>query len=401
MIVDSARLNKILEGARGISDEITGTRRALHRIPERGMEEHKTQAYIMAELKKLEIWHEPCLTGVVGYIAGARPGRCVALRADIDALPVTEPEGPFRSEHPGWMHACGHDAHTAILLGAARLINDMRGSIAGSVKLIFQPAEESVGGAEPMIREGVLAGPDVDVIYGLHVQPGIPCGRIETRPGALNASSDEVEIAVYGRGGHGAYPDKTVDAIVCAAQIITALQTLVSRNVSPFQPAVLTLGAIHGGSARNIVCGEVKISGTLRTLDPGVREMMHARIGEVARGVSGAMGCRAEVVTSGHYAALINSDEHAEKVLRLAANMLGGGSAGVKDTPSMGGEDFSAFLERVPGAYYHLGCSRAGGDPKASAPLHSEYFYIDESCLNVGAAMHAALVMDEIGFEEE
>ena len=235
-------------------DWIIEKRRMLHRVPERGFAEFKTQKIVMDALDELGIPYKTERTWVVGLIEGALPGDVVALRADMDALPIEEPEGcAFRSEHPGMMHACGHDAHTAILLGAAKVLAGMRDQLRGSVKLLFQPAEETDGGAEPMVQAGAMENPHVDRVYGLHVMPNLPVGTIETRVGTLNASTDSVKITIHGKAGHGAYPERSVDAIVGSAQVICALQTLVSRNLSPLSSAVLSLGMIEGGTAQNII----------------------------------------------------------------------------------------------------------------------------------------------------
>lgn len=374
-------------------DWMVDIRRRLHRIPEAGFAEHKTQRVIMDALEELGIPYTTERTWVVGLIEGGLPGDVVALRADMDALPLQEPEGlPFRSEHPGMMHACGHDAHMAMVLGAARMLMSMRDRLPGRVKLLFQPAEETDGGAEPMVRRGVLENPHVDRVYGLHVQPYLPVGTIETRPGTLNASTDEVLLTIRGRASHGAYPESGADAIVCAAQVICALQTLVSRSLSPLSSAVLTLGTIAGGTAGNIICDEVNMRGTLRTANGDIRAMMKRRMEEVARGVAAAMGCTAEVNIRPGYAALVNDRAEAARVMRVGARLLGAQNVVEKAAPSMGGEDFSFFCEAVPGAFFHLGCVKKEDLP---APLlHSRDFRLDEDCLTVGAMMHVALVLD-------
>ncbi|MBQ2957482.1 MAG: amidohydrolase, partial [Clostridia bacterium] len=312
----------------------------------------------------------------------------------IDALPIEEPEGcEFRSEHEGMMHACGHDAHAAILLGAAKVLSGMRDQLHGRVKLLFQPAEESEGGAEPMVAAGAMENPHVDRVYGLHVMSRLETGMVETRPGTLNASTDGVKLIVHGTGGHGAYPESCADAIVCAAQIITALQTLVSRNLSPLSSAVLSLGMIEGGTAGNIICDEVRIRGTLRTANSEIREMMKKRIHEVAEGVALAMGCTAEVEITPGYAALVNDANEAARIRRVAARLFGEEHSIEKPEPSMGGEDFSFFSDCAPGAFFHIGCTPKG---KLPAPaLHSKDFYLDEECLTIGTLMHVALVMDK------
>ena len=388
--MDDCELRALVEAQKNWMVDI---RRRLHRIPERGFAEVKTQQVIMETLDALGIPYTTERTWVVGVIEGALPGQVVALRADMDALPLEEPEGlPFRSEHPGMMHACGHDAHMTMVLGAAKVLMGMRDRLPGTVKLLFQPAEETDGGAEPMVQRGVMENPHVDRVYGLHVQPYLPVGVIETRAGTLNASTDDVELTIHGRSSHGAYPESGADAIVCAAQVIKSLQTLVSRSVSPLTSAVLTLGMISGGTAGNIICDRVSLRGTLRTANGEIRAMMKRRIAEVANGVAAAMGCTAEVCITSGYAALVNDEAEAGRVMRVGARLLGEKNVVRKAAPSMGGEDFSFFCERVPGAFFHLGCVKKEDMP---APLlHSRDFHLDEDCLTVGAMMHVALVLD-------
>ncbi len=374
-------------------DYMIEKRRLLHRIPERGFAEYKTQRAIMDALDEIGIPYQSERTWVIGLIEGARPGETVALRADMDALPLDEPPGcTFRSEHPGMMHACGHDAHVALLLGAAKVLYGIRDQLCGNVKLLFQPAEETDGGAEPMVAAGALENPHVDRVYGLHVQPYLPVGTIETRTGTLNASTDTVELIIHGRASHGAYPESSADAIVCAAQVITALQTLVSRNLSPLSSAVLSIGMISGGTAGNIICDKVSLRGTLRTANGEIRSMMKRRIAEVTTSVCVALGCRAEVNITSGYAALVNDAHEATRVRRVGVRLLGEEHTVEKRDPSMGGEDFSFFCDAVPGAFFHLGCTKKENLP---APLlHSRDFSLDEDCLTVGALMHVALVLD-------
>lgn len=382
--------------AKQIEAWIVETRRALHRIPENGFSEFKTQAFIMRALDDLGIPYTTERTWVIGTIEGGRPGVTVALRADMDALPVTEPQGcPFRSEHEGWMHACGHDFHMSILLAAARLLSEMKERLAGNVRLLFQPAEESTGGAQPMVQAGVMTG--VDAVYGLHVQPYMTVGQIDTRPGCLNGSTDEVHITVRGVSGHAARPEQCVDAIVCAAQLVTALQTVVSRSTSPIMPSALSLGAINGGSAANVICDEVKIKGTLRTADPELRARLKTRIREIAAGIAAAFGAQIDLHFGPGYDALINDPFETKRVLRLGEALLGAENVFVRESPSMGGEDFSYFLEEAPGAFWHLGCSASLPAPS----LHSRDLKPDERCLPIGAAMQCALVLDRMGLLED
>lgn len=370
-------------------------RRKLHRIPEPGFQEFETQRLIIETLKEFGIPYQAERTWVVGLIEGAYPGRTVALRADMDGLPVTEPQDAcdFPSQNPGYMHACGHDAHVAIQLCAARLLSEQKMNLSGNVKLLFQPAEETVGGAQPMVAAGVLDNPRVAEVYGLHVMPNLPVGVIETRIGALNASTDEILITVLGRSGHGAYPDTGADAIVTAAQIVMALQTVVSRNVSPLESAVVSICRIEGGRASNVLCGQVQLGGTLRAATPELRQLLRRRATEVAVQTAAAMGCEAVVEVREGYSALVNHERQAQNVLDTCARLFGAQNAVVKPAPSMGGEDFSYFVEEVPGAFYHVGCGTGRPD---CPPLHSERFVIDEACLKIGAAMQVALVMNTL-----
>lgn len=385
-------VNSLYDDAKALMPWTVEVRRALHRIPEPGFSEHRTQALILERLMEMAIPAETARTWVVADIEGKYPGPTVALRADMDALPLEEPEGcAFRSEHAGWMHACGHDCHMAIQLTAARMLSAMRDTLRGSVRLLFQPAEETVGGAKPMVEAGVMAG--VDAVYGLHLQPYMTVGQIDTRPGCLNGSTDEMKITVRGVAGHAARPEQGVDAIVCAANLIAMLQTVVSRSASPLKPAVLSLGAIHGGEAPNVICDRVEIRGTLRTADPQLREHLKRRIGEICAGVATASGAGIELEFIVGYSALINTPEEARRVLRLGGALLGRENALFREAPSMGGEDFSFFLEAVPGAFWHLGCASQLPAP----PLHNRDFAPDERCLPIGAALQCALTLDRMG----
>lgn len=383
----------------GAFDWTIHLRRALHRIPEPGFEEFETQKLITDTLDALEIPYVTERTWVVAEIRGAHPGRMIGLRADIDALPVTEPEGcAFRSRHAGWMHACGHDAHTAIQLGTAKILNSLKDRLHGGVKLLFQPAEETEGGAKPMVAAGVLENPHVDACYGLHLQSRLPLGTVETKYATLNASTDDIILTIRGRGGHAAYPENSVDAIVCAAQVLTALQTLVSRNVSPLSSAVLSFGVIEGGKASNIICDNVRLKGTLRTADPILRLTLQTRIHEVASLVAQAFGGSADVKILEGYSALVNHPRETKLVLDTAEELFGAENVLLKDGPSMGGEDFSYFIENTPGAFYHIGCTAPENLPAPA--LHSPQFFPDERCILTGLMMQTALVLKETGLDE-
>lgn len=385
------RSEEFLEAARSIAPWIVEVRRHIHRNPELGRAEFETADYIEGKLEELGIEHRRLGTAVLGLIRGALPGGVVALRADIDALPVEE-ETPveYRSRKPGIMHACGHDAHTAILLGAARLLAEGRAALPGGVKLFFQPDEEGDGGAEAMIAAGVLEDPRVDRVFGLHVMPYLEVGEIETKKGALNGSSSTLYITVRGKGSHGAYPEQGIDAVLIASAIVVSLNTLVARFVSPLDQAVLTVGSIHGGTRSNIVADEVRMEATLRTTDDGIRDLLEARVRSVVEGVAASFGGSGSVDIQHGYRALVNHDAEVELVARTAEELLGPGALRWKEKPSMGVEDFSFFLKERPGAFYHLGCGK--GPAESRAPLHSSRFELNEDCLPLGAALQAALV---------
>ena len=278
--------------------------------------------------------------------------------------------------------------------GAARL-STLSDLLRGAVRLLFQPAEETDGGALPMVRAGAMEG--VCAVYGLHVQPYLNVGQIDTRLGTLNAATNEVRLTVHGRSSHAAHPDEAVDAAVCAAQLLTALQTAVSRSASPLKPCVLTFGEIHGGTACNVICDEVKLNGTLRTVDPELRTLMKRRIREISAGIAAAFGATVDVEITDGYSALINNPAEAARALRLAGELLGRENAMLRADPSMGGEDFSFFAEQAPAAFFHLGCA----SQQPAAPLHSAGFTVDERCLPIGSVMHCALVFDKLNEEAE
>lgn len=374
-----------------MEDWLRAVRRQLHRIPEPGFQEKKTSAFIKRTLEQLGIPYTSERTWVIGLIEGGQPGKTVALRADMDALPIEEKTGlEYASEHPGYMHACGHDCHTAMLLGAAKLLMGMREQLRGCVKLLFQPAEETEGGALPMIEAGCLEHPHVDAVYGLHVSSGLPVGKISTMYGTVSGSSDELTLEVFGKSGHGAHPSSGVDAIVISAQVISALQTLVSRSVSPTDAAVISIGSIAGGGAPNVICDHVVMRGTLRTITKETRELLRRRIGEVAQGVARTLGGDARLTVHPSYCALINHDAHVDRVVAVGKRLFGEESVEVGREPSLGVEDFAYFVEHAPGAFFNVGCARLGeADP---APGHNCRFNPDERCLPYGVAMHCALV---------
>ncbi len=392
---DRRRTAELLAEARDVLPWMVEIRRDLHRHPELGLEEHRTSARVQELLDELGIEHVDGLggTGVLGLIRGREPdgssgGVAVALRADLDALPLDDAKQvPYRSTVPGKMHACGHDVHTAVLLGAARLLAARAGELGGTVKLLFQPAEETVGGARLLIEAGVLDDPPVAGVFGLHVDPGLEAGRVAVRYGQRNASSDNVAVTVRGRSAHGAYPAGGVDAIVVAAQVVSALQTVVSRNVDARDSAVLTFGTVRGGTQGNILAGRVELVGTVRTLDPRIRELVLERLRQTAEGVAAALGARAEVAIEPSYDPLVNHDEMVDLVRASAVELLGEEKVSEVPRANMGVEDFAFYLSRVPGAFYSLGVrnEQAG----IVHPVHNERFDVDESAMAVGAAVQA------------
>ena len=402
---ESKELQILQQDIEALFPEIRALRRTLHEHPEPGTQEFETGRIITDCLRRWGIpFHMLADTGIVAELTGcgAQPhGNVVALRADIDALPIEEAsEHTCRSATPGMMHACGHDGHTAIALATARLLQLHETEWAGTVKLFFQPAEETVGGAERMVAQGCMEHPTVDYVAGLHLMPQFHTGEIEIRRGKLNASSDEVHIDVFGKGCHGAYPENGVDAVVIAAQLVLSLQTLVSRSISPLNSAVLTFGAIHGGSAGNIVCDRVTLTGTLRTLDPKTRAQAQDYIRRQAASISEAFGGKAEVVFHSGYDALINSCALVDLLEETAAPLIGAEHIYRKEFPSLGVEDFSFFAEHAKGGvFYHLGCTAP--TEKNAHPLHTAGFLLDEQCLKTGMLLQYALTRRLLSYEEK
>lgn len=378
----------------GIGEKAVETRRYLHKHAEVSEHEYRTMEYIAARLESLGI---PCRrgvaeTGVVGLIEGRTDGPVVGLRADIDALPVQEEnEGlEYASVNPGVMHACGHDAHTAILLGVAETLMQIRDRLKGSVKLIFQPAEESVGGAERMIAEGVLENPKVDVMFGLHVVTQARPGQIVYRYGKMNAASDMFTVVVNGKSSHGASPEEGIDAILIAANIITACQSTVSRNVSPVDSAVCSFGTIHGGNVRNQVADRVVMTGILRTLCPETRLLMRERVRAIVEGTAKMLGGSAELILEPSYCSLINNDTMVDLVRKNAERLLGAENVLTLEAPLLGVEDFAYFAEAVPACFFYLGAGT--GNPEHDV-AHSCHFNIDDSCIPVGIRLQVENVL--------
>jgi len=383
------RINEIFE-------ELVEMRRDFHKNPELSQHEFRTQKKIQDYLNNLEIENYICAeTGVVGVIRGKHKGKTVGLRGDIDALPINEKNNqPYCSVNHGVMHACGHDAHTTILLGVGKLMKelaDSEESFSGNVKLFFQPAEETIGGGERMVKESCMLNPTVDYVLGLHVMPYIDAGKVELKYGKLNASTDSIKIVLKGKSAHGAYPDKGIDAIVIAGNVITSLQTIVSRNISPLNSVVISLGKISGGVKDNVIADEVTITGTLRALDDETREYAKKRIYDVVGNTAVAYGGEGTVEFYDGYQSLINNDEIVDVIKENAEKILGKENVVYKEFPSLGAEDFSYFSDAAKGGFFHLGC---GNSIKGiTSPIHTEHFDIDEECLKVGVLLQVKNIL--------
>lgn len=371
-----------------IFEELLEIRRDFHMHPELSEMEYRTSQKICEYLDRwnIEYIKDIAKTGVVAIIRGRNPGITVAARADIDALPVEEDNDlDFKSINEGVMHACGHDVHTAIHLGVAKILKEMEDEISGNIKIFFQPAEETIGGADRMIREGVLKNPDVDYTLSLHVMPSLDAGYVELKYGKVNAATDEFSIEIEGVSGHAAYPESSVDPVVIAGHTIVALQSLVSRNISPVNSVVLTIGQINGGKKNNIIPKNVTMSGTLRTLDPESRLYAKKRIKEIAEHTAMAYEGRAIVEIGEGYPALINDDYVVDILKEVAEEVLGADKVSFKEFPSMGADDFAYFCQETKAAYYLLGCGdQARG---LNSPIHSETFMVDEECIKTGVLL--------------
>jgi amidohydrolase len=392
-------LEVVKEKAAALHEEVIGIRRHLHAHPELSFAEYETGKYIASRLAAWGIPHQYPFsgTGVVALIEGSKgPGPVVALRADIDALPIEERnEVSYCSKTPGVMHACGHDVHSSSLLGTAKILWDLRKEFAGTIKLIFQPGEEQApGGASIMIKDGVLKEPAPAHIFGQHVHPPLEVGKIGIRPGLYMASADELYLTVTGRGGHGALPQNTVDPIVITAQIITALQTLVSREGDPILPSVLTFGHIAStGGATNIIPNEVKLKGTFRTMDEKWRAHALRRIQEMADGIAKAMGGSAQLDLIHGYPFLHNDESLTARATAYAREYMG--PENVVELPiRMTSEDFSYYSQEIPACFYRLGTGNT--ERGITSPVHTNTFDVDEECLLHSTGLMAWLAVREL-----
>ena len=383
----------LLEAAQAISDEIVGLRRAIHAEPELGLHTPRTRDKVRAALAGLPLtWREgPSTTGLVATLHGAGPGRHVLLRGDMDALPMPEDTGlPFASEIQGAMHACGHDAHTAMLVGAARVLAGRQAGLSGTVSFMFQPGEEGHHGARFMLEDGLL-DPLPDAAFALHVMPNAKHGQVAGRAGALMAAADQFEIMIKGAGGHASMPHQTQDPVPVACAIVLAIQTMVTRQFNAHDPVVVTVARIEGGTAHNVIADFATLKGTMRTLSPGHRAQLHDALGQLASGISAAHGLSAEVTITEGFPVTICDPRAVAFGERVIAALLGKDAWQTLPAPIMGAEDFAYVLEKVPGAMFFLGVAEDGADWNSCCGIHSPRMMVDEAVLPRGAAVLAGL----------
>jgi len=380
---------------RALQPQLVAWRRQLHQYPETGFKEQLTAEFIAQHLQSWGIDYETNVakTGVVALIEGryaSESGPVLGIRADMDALPIQEQnQVPYKSRHEGVMHACGHDGHVAIALGTAHYLAKHR-DFAGTVKLIFQPAEEGPGGAKPMIEAGVLHNPDVDGIIGLHLWNNLPLGTVGVRSGPLMAAVECFRCTLQGRGGHGAMPHQTVDSIVLAAQVINALQTIVSRNVDPIDAVVVTVGTLHAGTALNIIADQAQMSGTIRYFNPAYTGVIRSRIEQIIAGVCQSQGATYDLNYWSLYPPVINDAQMADLVRSVAERVVETPAGIVPECQTMGGEDMSFFLQAVPGCYFFLGAANPEKD--LAYPHHHPRFDFDETALSMGVEIFVRCV---------
>lgn len=400
----SVDLSRIRLSIRNLHPQIIEWRRRLHQQPELGFQEKLTSSFIASKLQEWGIEHQTGIaqTGIVAIIKGEKlptqhsplstqHSKVLAIRADMDALPVQElNEVSYRSQHDGLMHACGHDGHTAIALGTAYYLHQHRHDFAGTVKIIFQPAEEGPGGAKPMIEAGVLKNPQVDAIIGLHLWNNLSVGTVGVRPGALMAAVESFDCTISGRGGHGAMPHQTVDSVVVAAQVVNALQTIVSRNVNPIDSAVVTIGKLHAGTKRNVIADTAEMSGTVRYFNPALVGFFKNRIEQVISGICEAQGAKYNLNYWSLYPAVINNIAIAELVRSVAEEVVETALGIAPECQTMGAEDMSFFLQEVPGCYFFLGS--ANPEKGLAYPHHHPRFDFDETALAMGVEIFVRCV---------
>ena len=381
-----------------IHSKVIKNRRYLHAHPELSFNEYGTSAFIKAKLDEMQIaWKEMAGTGIVGIIEGKKTSdKVVALRADIDALPITEANGiNYASKNDGVMHACGHDVHTSSLLGVAQILQSIKSKFGGTIKLIFQPGEEQLpGGASIMIKEGALENPKPHAVIGLHVLPSLECGKIAMRKGKQMASMDEINITVRGKGGHGAQPHQNIDPVVISAHIIIALQQIVSRIANPTTPTVLSFGKIIANGAVNIIPDEVYIEGTFRTLDETWRNDAHKRMKKMAEDIAESMGGNCEFIIKRGYPFLVNNDALTESVQNFSQEYLGKENV-IEADIWLAAEDFSYYSQNADSCFYLLGVGNK--NKKITSALHTATFNVDENVLSISTGLMAYIAIKQLG----
>lgn len=393
-------MSNFLEQAKDLFPYTQSLRRDFHMHPELGFQEIRTGSIVAKELEALDIEVTKGIgkTGVVGMLEGAKPGPTLLLRFDMDALPINEETGAeYASQTPNIMHACGHDGHTAIGLTVAKILNEHKNDLAGNIKFCFQPSEEGtngeeIGGAEMMMRDGVLKSPKVAMTLSLHLWNEKPLGWIGVAKGPVMAGAEEFKVKLIGKGGHGAIPNQTVDPVVAAANIVTALQSIVSRNVGPLETAVVSITTIHGGSTFNVIPQEVTLEGTIRTFDKQVRQTVLERFEQIANGVGGSMGCQVEIHMKQIAPAVINDNVIAQKVQQTAQNILSELTLDTGGYTTMAAEDMAFMQEKVPGCYFFIGSNDSSRN--LDYGHHHPKFDFDEEALVRGVALMASAAAD-------
>ena len=392
--------SEISEQINRIEAELKENRRYIHMHPELSFREYNTSSFIQKKLDEMGVKYVSGIAenGICAYIYGnknieSESMKSILIRADMDALPIDEvSDKPYKSQNKNVMHACGHDAHVAVLLGVCKVLNNFKDKFGGVVKAVFQPGEETSGGALPMIEEGVLENPHTDVCVALHCDSDLDCGTIRVKPGSLYASPDDFRITVKGKGGHGAEPHNCIDPIMISASIIQALNNLISRETDPFDNAVISVGSIHGGSATNIIPDSVEIQGTARSLTNEVRSFLKRRIGETAEGICKTFGAECEYEYTELFPPLINDEKLAEDVYDSACRSIGKDKCVWGGAPTMAGEDFSYFSQNRPSVLFKLGCRNKSLG--IVSLIHHSSFDIDENCLKTGVKVFVGFVLD-------
>lgn len=383
-----------LSEAEKMKAQLIEWRRDFHSHPELNFELSRTSGKIRKFLEDEKIeYYVTAKTGICAIIKGGKPGKTIALRGDMDALPIQDAKKcSYASKNAGKMHACGHDVHTTILMGVAKLLNSMKDQLNGNVKLLFEPAEETSGGARVMIPEGVLKNPDADAVIGLHVDEAINVGEIGIKQGIVNAASNPFRIKITGKGGHGASPASTVDPIIISCNVINALQTIISRELPPTSPAVLTVGSIHGGTAGNIIPGEVNITGIIRTMTSEHRAYVKKRLTEITEGIVKSMRGTCEIEIDESYPCLYNDENMFQLLKSSAQKVIGEEKINILENPSMGVESFAYFSMEKPAVFYYLGCRN---ESKGIVnPAHGNLFDVDEDCIPIGVAVQCQTAVD-------